>query len=403
MVGLLVMLTAVSCRDVLPDCQDPLGCITIRPHDSIKIAYLLSLSGSTAVLGEDALRGVELAVAQRDNVLLNHDIELLGFDSGCNQRLGERAAQSIAENEAVAGIIGPTCSDVARVAIPIINQAGQVMISPSATASDLTDDQPEAVARRQNSFFRTAPNNLVQAQAAAMFAYEVLGKQTAVTIHDGTAYARELQQQFSQTFQRLGGSVLFQGSVVVADTAVQDILTELIAGQPEVFYLPIFAPEANLIALRLLELNYTNEITLIGADSLFSSEFAISAETAVERMYVSGTAVHGQAYDNFLEAWSTRYETEPSGWYHAHAYDATNMLLDAISRAAVRSSNDSLLIGRQALRDTIREITNYHGVTGTITCQVTGDCAAPAGVGIYQLSNNEISGKNWPPEIIWTP
>ena len=134
MVGLLVALTAVSCRDVLPDCQDPLGCVTIRPNDSIQIATMLSLSGNTAVIGEDALRGIELAVAEREGKLLNHDIELLGFDSGCNQRLGGRAAESIAGNESVLGIIGPTCSDVARTVIPIVNEAGQLLISPSATA-----------------------------------------------------------------------------------------------------------------------------------------------------------------------------------------------------------------------------------------------------------------------------
>ncbi len=396
------MLTAVSCRDVLPACEDPLGCVTIRPNDSIQIATMLSLSGGTAVIGEDALHGVELAVAQRDGMLLNHEIELLGFDSGCNQRLGERAAEAVAANNAVIGVIGPTCSDVARTVIPIINEAGQIIISPSATASNLTDDQPEALANRRQSFFRTAPNNLMQAQVAATFAYEVMGKQTAVTIHDGTAYARELQQQFSQTFQRLGGSVLFQGSMTAGDTAVQDILAELVAEQPEVFYLPVFAPEANLIALRLLEMNETENMMLIGADTLFSPEFAISAETAVENMYISGTAVHGPAYSAFLEAWANQYETPPQSLYHAHAYDAANILLDAISRVSVQSG-DSLIIGRQAVRDAVLEMTNYRGATGSITCQFTGDCAAADGVGIYQLHNDEISGKSWPPEIVWTP
>lgn len=76
--------------------------------------------------------------------------------------------------------------------------------------------------------------------------------------------------------------------------------------------------------------------------------------------------------------------------------------MDVISEVAVQRG-DSLLIGRSALRDGMGEIINYPGVTGSITCQSAGDCAAAAGVGIYQFSNDEISGKNWPPEIVWTP
>ena len=397
---LMVLFTAVSCRNALPPCEDPLGCVTVRPNESIQIAYLLSMSGNTAVIGEDALRGLEMAVADRDGELLNHPIELLGFDSGCNQRMGGRAADSIADNETVLGIIGPTCSDVARTVIPTVGEAGQLIISPSANASSLTGGVSGAANEYQGSFFRTVPNNLAQAEIAATYAFQILGKETAVTIHDGTAYSRELQQAFSQAFQRLGGSVLFQGSVVIGETAIQDILTELVGVQPDVIYLPLFAPEANLVALRLLEMNDTDEITLIGADSLFNPEFAISAETAAENMLISGTAVTTPAYNAFLEAWANRYETAPKSNYHAHAYDATNMLLDAINEVAIRSG-DSLLIGRQALRNTVQSMSNYRGLTGTIICQSTGDCAAIDSIGIYQFTNDETSGKNWPPEVVW--
>jgi branched-chain amino acid transport system substrate-binding protein len=399
---LMVIFTAVSCRNPLPSCEDPLGCVTIRPNDPIQIAYMLSLSGDTAVIGNDSLRGIELAVVERGDQLLDHPIELVRYDSGCNLRLGGRAAESIVESGTIVGIIGPTCSDVARSVIPTVNEAGQLLISPSATASNLIDAQPADARIGQNGFLRTVPNYLTQAEVAARFAREELQMETAVTIQDGSDYARELQQRFSQTFQRLGGRVLFHGTVVVGETAVQDIVAELVAEQPDVIYLPLFAPEANVVALRLLESDDSENITLIGTDSLFNQAFAVSAETTVENMFVTGTAVSGPAYERFLASWQIQFETLPQSHYHAYSYDAANILLDAITQVAI-SEGDSLLIGRQALRDAVFSLTTYQGLTGEISCAATGDCAANESVGVYQLSSEEISGRNWPPQVVWKP
>lgn len=400
---LLLSITAISCRDALPPCEDSVGCINIRPNDPIQIAYLLSLSGETAVIGEDALRGIELALDRHENEILGHEIQLLGFDAACRTQAGEQAVSRMSGNDSLVGIIGPICSDVARAVMPMVDEQGFVLISPSATAPDLTDAQPVATALRHNSFFRTAPNNLMQAQVAATYAYEMLGKRTAVTVHDGTAYARSLQQQFSQTFQRLGGSIIFQGSVTVGDTAVEDLLSELIAEQPDLFYMPVFEPEANLIALRLLDLNDNDDMVLMGADSLLTPTFANSAESAVERMYLSGTAVRGPAYIAFQDAWDARYDTDPIGFVHAYAYDAVNLLLDAVNRVAISSNNGSLLIGRQALRNAIAATVAFPGVTGSLSCEFNGDCAAISSIGIYELRSEQVSGKVWPPAIVWNP
>ncbi|MCP5100949.1 MAG: ABC transporter substrate-binding protein, partial [Chloroflexi bacterium] len=205
---------------------------------------------------------------------------------------------------------------------------------------------------RQGSFFRTAANNLQQAQVAAEFAYQQLGLRTAVTIHDGTDYSRSLQQQFSQSFQRLGGNVIFQSVTPVGELEIEDLLAELLVDEPDLFYLPIFAPEANLIANKLLELDALDSVVLLGADSLLFSEFPLSAGTAVSGMYLSGTAVSNAQHNQLLRRWNTTFGTNPTGSYHAHTYDATNILLDAIEAVAIQS-NGAMQIGRQALRDAI--------------------------------------------------
>jgi branched-chain amino acid transport system substrate-binding protein len=400
---LLVLLVCTGCTDTLPACEDSLGCEVIRPNEPIEVAAILALSGNASSLGQDSLQGVELALMARGYNLLNHEIVLSTYDSGCREQMGQIAAQNVRNKGTILGVIGPNCSDIAALIHPIIHNGGLVMVSPSATDPGLTDFTPETTVSHQGSFFRTSPNNLQQAQVAAEFAYEVIGLRTAVTVHDGTTYSRTLQQQFSQSFQRLGGLVIFQGVIPVGEPEIQDLLAELTAEKPDLFYLPIFAPEANLVANRLLEINALAELHLIGADSLLYPEFPISAGTAVTGMYLSGTAVPETRYIQFVRQWEDRLGSESVNANHAYAYDATNILLEAIEQAAISSSNGTLQIGRQALRGIIAATKEYPGSTGSISCTSFGDCAAAGTVGIYELTNDEVSGVNWPPALIWPP
>jgi branched-chain amino acid transport system substrate-binding protein len=60
--------------------------------------------------------------------------------------------------------------------------------------------------------------------------------------------------------------------------------------------------------------------------------------------------------------------------FHAHAYDAYNMIADAIESVAF-VEDGTTFIPRTALRDALFATSGYEGVTGTLTCDEFGDCA----------------------------
>ena len=66
----------------------------------------------------------------------------------------------------------------------------------------------------------------------------------------------------------------------------------------------------------------------------------------------SASAIRSTRMNFSLPTWRS-LEREPTAPFHAHAYDATNMVLDAIESVAQQGSDGSLLIGRQALRDAL--------------------------------------------------
>jgi branched-chain amino acid transport system substrate-binding protein len=71
--------------------------------------------------------------------------------------------------------------------------------------------------------------------------------------------------------------------------------------------------------------------------------------------------------------------------FHAHAYDAMNVLFEAIKTAAIQNDDGSLSIPRTALRDAVQGTNGYEGIIGTITCTELGDCATSVTIGVYKV------------------
>lgn len=381
-------------------CTDAIGCVEIGPDDPIHIAYMLTISGATASLGEDSRGGIEIAIDDRGGELLGHEISLTGEDSGCSAEGGQAAAQKVAADTTIVGIIGTNCSSEAEAAMKTLSDLGYLMISPSNTAPRLTEKDPAKGGTWLPGYYRTAHNDLFQGRVAAEFAYNELGARTAATIHDGSPYADGLRQVFEDVFAELGGEVTYSGAINVGDTLMD--LTAIASNPPDIIYFPIFEPEGNFIAAQARDIAELDNTKLMGADGLLADTFPEGTGAAAVGMYLSGPAVTGEAYDAFLAKWTEKFGGSPPSGFHAHAYDATNILFNAIEAVAQVGADGTVLIGRQALRDAVTATANFEGLTGVLTCNETGDCATGEALAIYIINQAEVDG-NWPPEVVYTP
>jgi branched-chain amino acid transport system substrate-binding protein len=392
------------------ECTDAIGCVDIAPDEPVHIAYMLTISGATAFLGEDSKGAVEIAIDDRGGKLVGHDILLTGEDSLCSAEGGQTAATKLASDPTILGVIGSNCSSAATAAMPTISTAGLVMLSPSNTAPALTLEGETW----QPGYFRICHTDLFQGSVAAEFAYNELGARTAATIHDGSPYADQLQQVFAGRFQELGGTITFQGAVNVGDTDMRTVLTSVAADSPDILYYPIFEPEGPFITAQSSEIAGLENTILMGADGLLSDSFPENAGPNVVGMYLSGPYVSGASYDEFLAKWDAKFGGVPPSGFHAFAYDGTNILLDAIEKVAVVDDDGTVHVGRQALRDAITATTDYTGLTGKLNCADDdysafgianashGDCATGGALGIFEITQAELDG-NWPPPVVYTP
>lgn len=374
LIGLLVIpaLLAGACS-APAECSDPLGCVSVGSGESIKIAVLLTLSGPDAPYGIDALRGVEIAVAEKQK-LLGHPIELVQVDDQCTPLGGYEGAEQIAADPSIVGVIGATCSGATAAAMPVLSQAGLTVISPSSTAPSLTTE-----GEHQAGFFRTIYNDKAQGKAVADFVFSVLGMRTMSTIHDGQPYAMQLQAAACENFEKIGGDCLGRFEIE-SGSDISAKMFWLSRLETEILYFPVYSVDGRAILEKVAE--YKISSALISSDGLLGIDFIQQNQELTRGMYLSGPSELMES-EAFTQQYVSLYEEAPIASYHLQAYDAVNLLFAAIEKAAA-SRAGALSIPRQALRSEVAATGGMNGLSGILTCSALGDCAEPL-ITIYQV------------------
>ncbi len=377
------------------DCDaDEFGCIELAEGDPIVIGTALVLTGANETLGLDSQYGAQVANELRPEIA-GHEVEFNFQDDGCSTEGGTAAARALVSEENIAGVIGTSCSSAGIPAAEILSAEGIMLVSASNTAPSLTaPDTHEAF------YARTAHNDSIQGAAMAQFVCEVLGLTTAATIDDGSAYADQLAAVFAAEFpSQCDGSITAEEAVTVGQTDFTGVLENIAADSPEFLYFPIFVAEGALITQQARETSGLDDTALGGADGILTPDWIAAAGSAANGTYLSGPdlAFSGDFYaDEFLPAYTdVSGESEPISVFHAHAFDAYNMLADAIEAAAF-TDGGTTYIPRSALRDAFFATSGYEGITGTLTCDENGDCA-DAKISVSEVQDGDFV-RIWPEE-----
>jgi polar amino acid transport system substrate-binding protein len=133
------------------------------------------------------------------------------------------------------------------------------------------------------------------------------------------------------------------------------------------------------------------DVLFMGADGIKAEEFVKAAGDAAEGVYASAgdLAEAGPALPAFLEAYEAEYGEAPIAPFHAHAYDAYMVIVNAIEQVGKVDADGNLMIGRKALRDAIRATKDHQGLSGKIACDENGDC------GTGSVAFSVVKGGEW--------
>lgn len=327
--------------------------------DKIKVGLNFELSGAVASYGQAEVQGIELAIEQINAAggIDGKLFELIKRDNKSDAAETTSIATFLATQEKVSVILGAATSGLTKAQVPVANQYKVPLISPSATADDVTNDGVNV----QPFAYRVSFIDSFQGITMANFASKDLNKLRAVILGDQSSdYAKGLAETFSAQFKSNGGTVVAQEAYVSGEQDFNGVLTRVAQMDFDVLFVPGYYQEVGLIIKQAREAGITTPI--LGGDGFDSPVlFELAGKDALYDVYFS------QAYSSldqdpmvtkFIADFKAKYGVEPNA-FSALGYDTALLAVDAIRRAG---SSDPEKIN-EALGSTV----NFQGVTGSIT------------------------------------
>lgn len=375
---LAVVALASACQpdkedSVAFECKDALGCVTIASGDPILIASLQDLTGGAAPIGLTQDRSLRLALAERNNQLLGHPVVVQSEDTGCTYEGGANAALRVVANPQIVGALGTACSGAASGALPIISEAGWVMISGANTAPALTSEGGVQGAEWYPGYFRAIYNGDDLARAAVQFAVTGLGLKRAATVNDGDLYSQGVARSFERAFTQLGGTITLSMTINKGDEDMGPALHALADSAPDLIYAPVFQPEGDYLVAQAGEEFSLDKIVFVGTESLLVDGFIRQLDPSLSMYFTTATLFEEDKIVQLVERYREVYSEYPHTTLR-YAYDAASLFVYAIEAAAIQDPDGTLHIGRQAVRDALYGVRDFEGITGPLSCDTFGDC-----------------------------
>jgi len=292
------------------------------------IGLMGALSGSNASVVTPSRDGAQLAVKQFLAENEDCDITLEEFDTEGDPAKATPLANQIATNDEFIGIIGGAFSGETRAMKPIFQEAGVVMVSQSATATDLTQvDQVDV-------FHRVVGYDDVQGAAIANFLEANATK--VFVVDDSTTYGQPLADKVKAD---LGDLVIDSDKTQEGQTDFAAVVSKVEAANPDAVFYAGYAAEAGPFLKQLRDAGVT--ATFVGGDGLYGSDFPTAAGPNSEGAIVTCPCLPAdQAEGSFAEDFEAEYGTAP-GAYAAEGYDAANIFLEGFAEG--NNTRESML------------------------------------------------------------
>ncbi|MCL9793050.1 branched-chain amino acid ABC transporter substrate-binding protein, partial [Frankia sp. AgKG'84/4] len=286
------------------------------------IGVLAPLSGELSADGTSVRNAVALAVdeANEDRAIPGWRLELSSRDDRSRPDGGAQAADAFTTNDRLIGVVGPVSSLVARVAVPTLAAAGIPVVSPSTADPTLTgigagSTGPAAGGpartRPYPTYFRLSGTDELQAQVAAEYAVDTLGRRRIAVVDGEPRYGTTLGDRFAVHATALGASVtaLYPAYADAdADANVDDVAASLEQEAPDLVYVTAGADFAGRLRARLAETG--TSIQVLGTDALLSARYTATARTAADGDLLTSLLVpltRLPAAGAFVATYSQRY------------------------------------------------------------------------------------------------
>ena len=333
-----------------------------------KIGFMGALTGANAQLVVGSQRGANLAISQANAkgdlpVTLSLDPQ----DTVGDKDNAVRLAPKLAGDDKVIAVIGPAFSGESFSAGPILQQAGIVQITPSAT-------NPGLAQQGWKAWFRAVGNDNSQGGPAPDVTEKILKGKKVFVANDNSAYGAGLAGIVRDGLNtRYPGSLAGFEAVDPGKDDYSDLAGKIVSSKADVFFWGGYSPEAAKIISQARGKGFTG--TYLGADGSKDTTFLQNAGASGEGAYflcpcADVTTVSDPAATKFVADYKAGTGQNPI-IYSGEGYDSANLIIEAIRKAGKPGSD--IASYRRQIATNVHATNGFTGTTKTYAFQPNGE------------------------------
>jgi branched-chain amino acid transport system substrate-binding protein len=378
LVALLAAATLIlaACGDDEPSSTDTTGGADKK---TIAFAFVGPLTGPNASLGINIRDGATVALKEANAASEKYNYILKPFDTQGDPAQAPGQKDKYVPDDEIVAVIGPTFSGETKAVIPSLEEAGLVMISPSATNVDLPTVVPNS-----KVFHRLIPDDGVQSAGVADYFEKSVKPDSVALIHDNTDYGKGLFEGVLKLLDEKGIETAVTDAVQPAGTDYSAAVNKVKASGADVVFYGGYYSDAGRLKKQL-------------ADAGVNAKF-VSGDGSLDNGFVTASGAPGgegalltcpckwatESAPGKLGEFAKKYKAEikkDPGTYSTEGYDAVKLLVAAVEEGKTT---------RAQLLEHVETLDSYEGVGKTIEFEDNGNVKG-GDVFVYEVKAGKIT------------
>ncbi len=306
------------------------GCIALAFSnmalaEDIKVAVVGAMSGPVAQYGDQEFTGAEQAVADINakGGIKGNKLQIVKYDDACDPKQAVAVANKVV-NDGIKYVIGHLCSSSTQPASDIYEDEGILMITPAATA-------PELTARGYQLILRTTGLDSDQGPTAAKYILEKVKPQRIAIVHDKQQYGEGLARAVQDGLKKGNANVVFFDGITAGEKDFSTLVARLKKENIDFVYYGGYHPEMGQILRQARSVGLKTQF--MGPEGVGNASLSNIAGDAAEGMLVTMPKRYDQdpANQGIVDALKAD-KKDPSGPYVWITYAAVQSLATALER-----------------------------------------------------------------------
>lgn len=295
--------------------------------ETIKIAIAGPMSGSVAQYGDMVKAGALTAIEQINAAggANGNKFEAVLMDDACEPKQAVAVANKVV-SQGIHYVIGHVCSGSTIPASDIYENEGIVMVTPSATAPQLTET------KKRNFIFRTIGRDDQQGPAAAQYIIGKVKPKKVAVLHDKQSYGQGIASSVKKDLEAAKIPVAVFEGINAGDSDYSAVITKLKSQGVDFVYFGGYHPEMGLLLRQAREQGV--KATFMGPEGVGNKDVTAIAGPASEGMLVTLPADFSADPANaaLVKAFADK-KRDANGPFQMPAYAAVKIIGDAIAGA----------------------------------------------------------------------